>query len=152
MSRAHKTLRGSSDDIGWLERTPGVPPVQDGTARFMELLHHIRYLLYQRPFKLCYCNPMNSREKLLHLVLISINCFSCLCCKSISVIFYNNFLLWIYDIVFCIFAMNKLCVYASFNFKGCYKSQSSFQPGLRFKLGSVLVALSISYMNGENIF
>ncbi|KAF5176718.1 alpha/beta-Hydrolases superfamily protein [Thalictrum thalictroides] len=42
VSRVQKTLQGSSDDIGWLQRTPGMPPVKDGTARFMDLLHDIR--------------------------------------------------------------------------------------------------------------
>ncbi|KAL5729086.1 hypothetical protein ACHQM5_002086 [Ranunculus cassubicifolius] len=40
--RVQKTLHGSSGDIGWLQRTPGVPPVEDGTARFIELLEGIR--------------------------------------------------------------------------------------------------------------
>lgn len=42
ISRVRKTLRGSSDDIGWLQQTPGMPPVKDGTARFLELLAEIR--------------------------------------------------------------------------------------------------------------
>lgn len=37
-----RTLRGSSEDIGWLERTEGLPPVEDGTARFLALLDGIR--------------------------------------------------------------------------------------------------------------
>lgn len=41
VSRVEKTVHGSSDDIGWLQRTPG-PPVKNGTARFMELLRGIR--------------------------------------------------------------------------------------------------------------
>lgn len=41
-SRVCKTLRGSSDDIGWMQRTPGMDPVRDGTARFLELLADIR--------------------------------------------------------------------------------------------------------------
>jgi hypothetical protein len=40
-----KTLRGSCDDIGWLQCTPGVAPVEDGTPRFLELLAGIRYQL-----------------------------------------------------------------------------------------------------------
>ncbi|KAL6275232.1 hypothetical protein ACE6H2_018833 [Prunus campanulata] len=31
-----KTLQGSYDNIGWLPRTPGMPGVEDGTARFLE--------------------------------------------------------------------------------------------------------------------
>ncbi|CAB4317705.1 unnamed protein product [Prunus armeniaca] len=42
-SRVQKTLQGSSDDIGWLPRTPGLLGVEDGTARFLELLAGIRY-------------------------------------------------------------------------------------------------------------
>lgn len=37
-----KTLRGSSDDVGWLQHAPGMPLVQDGTSRFLELLSDIR--------------------------------------------------------------------------------------------------------------
>ncbi|KAK8535441.1 hypothetical protein V6N12_056959 [Hibiscus sabdariffa] len=40
--RMERTLRGSSDDIGWLQRTPGMAPVEDGSARFLELLEAIR--------------------------------------------------------------------------------------------------------------
>ncbi|KAL4651906.1 hypothetical protein ACB092_01G194600 [Castanea dentata] len=36
------TLRGSSDDIGWLQCTPGMASVVDGTSRFLELLAGIR--------------------------------------------------------------------------------------------------------------
>ncbi|MCL7024693.1 hypothetical protein MKW94_024501 [Papaver nudicaule] len=42
ISRIQKTLRGSSDDIGWLQRAEDMPPVEDGTARFRELLQGIR--------------------------------------------------------------------------------------------------------------
>ncbi|RYR67985.1 hypothetical protein Ahy_A03g014455 isoform E [Arachis hypogaea] len=42
VSRVRKTLRGSYDDIGWLQHAPGMPPVQDGTSRFLELLADIR--------------------------------------------------------------------------------------------------------------
>ncbi|KAG1346700.1 putative Lecithin:cholesterol/phospholipid:diacylglycerol acyltransferase [Cocos nucifera] len=38
------TLQGSSEDIGWLQRTEGLPPVEDGTTQFMELLHDISLL------------------------------------------------------------------------------------------------------------
>ncbi|CAB4305292.1 unnamed protein product [Prunus armeniaca] len=41
-SRVQKTLQGSSDDIGWLPRAPGMPGVEDGTARFLGLLAGIR--------------------------------------------------------------------------------------------------------------
>ncbi|KAI3983675.1 hypothetical protein MKX01_001079 [Papaver californicum] len=42
ISRIQKTLRGSSDDIGWLQRAEDMPPVEDGTDRFRELLQDIR--------------------------------------------------------------------------------------------------------------
>lgn len=42
ISRVQKTLRGSSDDIGWLQRAEDMPPMEDGTARFRELLQDIR--------------------------------------------------------------------------------------------------------------
>ncbi|KAK9268311.1 hypothetical protein L1049_000059 [Liquidambar formosana] len=42
ISRVQRTLHGSSDDIGWLQHTPGVAPVVDGTVRFLELLKGIR--------------------------------------------------------------------------------------------------------------
>ncbi|PKU70015.1 hypothetical protein MA16_Dca022260 [Dendrobium catenatum] len=42
ISRARKTVLGSADDIGWLQRAPGMPPVEDGTKRFIELLENIR--------------------------------------------------------------------------------------------------------------
>ncbi|XP_042496900.1 uncharacterized protein LOC122075795 isoform X2 [Macadamia integrifolia] len=42
ISRLQRTLHGSSSDIGWLQRVPGVPLVKDGTTRFMELLEGIR--------------------------------------------------------------------------------------------------------------
>ncbi|KAH9608719.1 hypothetical protein KSS87_019197, partial [Heliosperma pusillum] len=40
--RWRKSLCGSFDDIGWLLRTPGMPLVQNGTARFLELLQAVR--------------------------------------------------------------------------------------------------------------
>lgn len=43
VSRVLKTLHGSSDDIGWLQSAPGMAPVVDGSARFVELLQGIRY-------------------------------------------------------------------------------------------------------------
>lgn len=51
ISRVQKTLHGSSSDIGWLQQAPGMAPVKDGSARFMELLDCIRFLLF--PFLFC---------------------------------------------------------------------------------------------------
>lgn len=42
ISRVLKTLHGSSDDIGWMQRAPEMAPVVDGSARFRELLQDIR--------------------------------------------------------------------------------------------------------------
>lgn len=42
LCRVRRTLQGSAEDIGWLQRTEGLPPVEDGTTRFMELLRDIR--------------------------------------------------------------------------------------------------------------
>jgi len=35
-------VRGSADDIGWLQRDPAMPPVEDGTERFLEILDSIK--------------------------------------------------------------------------------------------------------------
>ncbi|XP_021741452.1 uncharacterized protein LOC110707722 [Chenopodium quinoa] len=42
ISLVKKGVRGSADDIGWLQRTPGMPPVTDGTTRFLEVLQDVR--------------------------------------------------------------------------------------------------------------
>lgn len=52
--RVKRTLRGSEDDIGWLQRTEGFPSVDDGTARFMELLDDIRNGKHGLPNSLVY--------------------------------------------------------------------------------------------------
>lgn len=44
IDRARRTVRGSADDIGWLQRDPSMPPVEDGTERFLEILDNIRYM------------------------------------------------------------------------------------------------------------
>lgn len=47
IDRVRRTVRGSADDIGWLQCDPTMPSVEDGTQRFMEILGEIRYnLLY----------------------------------------------------------------------------------------------------------
>lgn len=46
ISRVWKTLHGSSGEIGWLQEAPGMAPVKDGSARFLELLECIRYQIY----------------------------------------------------------------------------------------------------------
>ncbi|KAI3447017.1 hypothetical protein Pfo_003682 [Paulownia fortunei] len=54
VSRVLKTLHGSSDDIGWLQCAPGMAPVEDGSARFMELLQGIRNGLHKLPDSFVY--------------------------------------------------------------------------------------------------
>jgi hypothetical protein len=44
IERARRTVRGSADDIGWLQRASDMPSVEDGTGRFMEILDNIRYI------------------------------------------------------------------------------------------------------------
>lgn len=43
MSSVRKTMHGSAEDIGWLQKASGMPPVVDETKRFTELLDNIRY-------------------------------------------------------------------------------------------------------------
>lgn len=45
IEKVRRTVRGSADDIGWLQRDPDMPPVEDGTERFTEILDEIRYKL-----------------------------------------------------------------------------------------------------------
>lgn len=47
IEKVRKTVRGSADDIGWLQKAPDVPPVEDGTQRFTEILDEIRYTLFE---------------------------------------------------------------------------------------------------------
>lgn len=54
ISRARKTVLGSTEDIGWLQRAPGMPPVEDGTKRFIELLENIRNDEHKLPDSLVY--------------------------------------------------------------------------------------------------
>lgn len=42
VERARKTVRGSADDIGWLQQDQSLPPTEDGTARFLEILDAVR--------------------------------------------------------------------------------------------------------------
>ncbi|CAN0921815.1 hypothetical protein LINGRAHAP2_LOCUS32790 [Linum grandiflorum] len=54
IERARRTVRGSADDIGWLQRAPGMPPVEDGTERFTEILDSIRHGVHRLPKTLVY--------------------------------------------------------------------------------------------------
>ena len=42
VDRARKTVRGSADDIGWLQRVQSLPSTEDGTTRFLEILDSVR--------------------------------------------------------------------------------------------------------------
>ncbi|KDP28844.1 hypothetical protein JCGZ_14615 [Jatropha curcas] len=54
IERARRTVRGSADDIGWMQRASGMPPVEDGTGRFMEVLDNIRHGLHKLPNSMVY--------------------------------------------------------------------------------------------------
>ncbi|XP_065859226.1 uncharacterized protein [Euphorbia lathyris] len=54
IDRARRTVRGSADDIGWMQRDPGMPPVEDGTERFMGILDNIRHGLHKLPNSIVY--------------------------------------------------------------------------------------------------
>ncbi|MED6163748.1 hypothetical protein PIB30_083015 [Stylosanthes scabra] len=54
IDRARRTVRGSADDIGWLERAPGMPPVEDGTERFNEILDEIKHGVHRLPNSMIY--------------------------------------------------------------------------------------------------
>ncbi|KAJ0968290.1 hypothetical protein J5N97_025207 [Dioscorea zingiberensis] len=54
ISRARKTVLGSADDIGWLQRAVNMPPVEDGTKRFTELLEKIRSGEHKLPDSMVY--------------------------------------------------------------------------------------------------
>ncbi|XP_059651623.1 uncharacterized protein LOC132299162 [Cornus florida] len=54
IERARRTVRGSADDIGWLQRASEMPPVEDGTERFIEILDDIRHGLHKLPNSVVY--------------------------------------------------------------------------------------------------
>ncbi|KAL3833086.1 hypothetical protein ACJIZ3_007822 [Penstemon smallii] len=54
VDKVKKTVRGSADDIGWLQRAPDMPPVEDGTERFTEILDDIRHGLHGLPNSMVY--------------------------------------------------------------------------------------------------
>ncbi|KAJ7287928.1 hypothetical protein O6H91_Y314600 [Diphasiastrum complanatum] len=52
--RVQKTIQGSGDDIGWLQRTTDVLPIEDGTDRFFRLLQRINDGAHTLPDSLVY--------------------------------------------------------------------------------------------------
>uniref|UniRef100_A0ACD6A106 Uncharacterized protein n=2 Tax=Avena sativa TaxID=4498 RepID=A0ACD6A106_AVESA len=54
VDRARKTVRGSADDIGWLQRVQSLPSTVDGTARFLEILDSVRKNEHKLPDSMVY--------------------------------------------------------------------------------------------------
>ncbi|MFS8033773.1 putative alpha/Beta hydrolase [Helianthus anomalus] len=54
VERVRRTVRGSADDIGWLQRAPDMPPVEDGTDRFTNILEIIRHDVHMLPDSMVY--------------------------------------------------------------------------------------------------
>jgi hypothetical protein len=66
-------LRGSADDIGWLQKMPNALPVEDDTAGFLKALDLIRSknLTVTANHKISYCNScMVFNMKLLQVSLV----------------------------------------------------------------------------------
>ncbi|KAL9175912.1 hypothetical protein ABFS82_02G143700 [Erythranthe guttata] len=54
VEKVRRTVRGSADDIGWLQQATDMPPVEDGTERFTEILDDIRHGLHALPNTMVY--------------------------------------------------------------------------------------------------
>ncbi|KAL1543352.1 hypothetical protein AAHA92_20336 [Salvia divinorum] len=54
IEKVRRTVQGSADDIGWLQRDPDMPPVEDGTERFTEILDEIRHGVHRLPNTMIY--------------------------------------------------------------------------------------------------
>ncbi|XP_033515780.1 uncharacterized protein [Nicotiana tomentosiformis] len=54
IEKVRRTVRGSADDIGWLQRASYMPPVEDQTDRFVEILDDIRHGLHKLPNSMVY--------------------------------------------------------------------------------------------------
>ncbi|CAK9149380.1 unnamed protein product [Ilex paraguariensis] len=54
IERVQRTVRGSADDIGWLQRASEMPPVEDRTDSFLEILDDIRHGLHRLPNSVVY--------------------------------------------------------------------------------------------------
>ncbi|GJN13976.1 hypothetical protein PR202_gb00742 [Eleusine coracana subsp. coracana] len=54
VERARKTVRGSADDIGWLQKDRNLPETEDGTARFLEILDSVRKKEHKLPDSMVY--------------------------------------------------------------------------------------------------
>ncbi|KZV43499.1 hypothetical protein F511_19043 [Dorcoceras hygrometricum] len=54
IEKVKKTVQGSANDIGWLQRDSDMPPVEDGTERYTEILGDIRHGLHGLPNTVVY--------------------------------------------------------------------------------------------------
>ncbi|CAH9118009.1 unnamed protein product [Cuscuta europaea] len=54
IERVQRTVRGSADDIGWMQRYPEMPPVEDGTLRCLEIIDAIRHGVHRLPNSVVY--------------------------------------------------------------------------------------------------
>ncbi|XP_071704339.1 uncharacterized protein [Rutidosis leptorrhynchoides] len=54
IEKVRTTVRGSSDDIGWLQCAPDMPPVEDMTERFTNILDIIREGVHMLPSSMVY--------------------------------------------------------------------------------------------------
>ncbi|KAJ3680555.1 hypothetical protein LUZ60_016833 [Juncus effusus] len=54
VEKAKKTIRGSADDIGWLQKDKNMPPTEDGTNRFLEILESVRRNEHKLPNSMVY--------------------------------------------------------------------------------------------------
>nr|VDD16404.1 unnamed protein product [Brassica oleracea] len=54
IDRALRTVRGSADDIGWLQHDPEMPPAEDGTDRFNKILEDIGHGVHRLPNTVLY--------------------------------------------------------------------------------------------------
>lgn len=70
IERVRKTVRGSADDIGWLQQAAEMPPVEDGTERYTEILDDIRHGLHKLPNTIVYLLVPGGNALLLDSVLL----------------------------------------------------------------------------------
>ncbi|CAN6697834.1 unnamed protein product [Malus baccata var. baccata] len=75
IDRVGKTVHGSADDIGWLQRDPTMPPVEDSTERFMEILGDIRHGVHRLPNSMvCLLVPISWNKHKMIIVLMWLAC------------------------------------------------------------------------------
>ncbi|KAL5052379.1 hypothetical protein RYX36_033061, partial [Vicia faba] len=54
IDRARRAIRGSTNDIEWLQHAQGMPLVEDGAERFQEILDNIKYGVHRLPNSVVY--------------------------------------------------------------------------------------------------